>query len=378
MNRGHTASGDATFTTNYGDNFRAGEYAGGEASGNNNFYGSPYTGYGASGDYNFYSCYNAGHDSSGSFNFYGGCEVGNLAAGSYNAYLGNEAGNHASGDGNVYAGYHVGVSAVTTNSMFLGSFAGRNATGDYWLFMDVYPTDPGPGYNPTNDSIVIDGNTTNLYLGRPTGTVNLRGTVTGSTANMSGCPSGAVATNNANYLKIANTITNNQASPNFTTSLTIDGQAVLTNTAAFGVSSIINGATTNTGAITFAGSRVSATAGVVAFTNIEYVGNTIAPAASIFEYVWYGPRSENIQLLSAWASSDPYQTTYSIVYRPTNALWRSSISVNKANIQADPTGAYVTSFTDPVIPSNNWWGIRVESATDPRTTAFSFSLKIGY
>jgi hypothetical protein len=118
----------------------------------------------------------------------------------YSISLGYEAGLTGVGDQNVYIGYDTGCSSVSTNSIFIGPYSGRNAIGKYRTYLDSYVSDPGADHNPSTDSIVIDGNTTNLYLGRPTGTVSLRGTVTGSASGLSGCPSGAVGTNDANYL----------------------------------------------------------------------------------------------------------------------------------------------------------------------------------
>jgi hypothetical protein len=66
--------------------------------------------------------------------------------------------------------------------MALGDYAGRNAQGDHRLYIDQHPEDPGESRSPTNDAIYIDGEAGVLHLGRPTGSVVLRGTVIGASS----------------------------------------------------------------------------------------------------------------------------------------------------------------------------------------------------
>jgi hypothetical protein len=177
---GGTASGTVAVATGVSDRFLAGYNAGASGSGN----GSAAMGY------------SAGNAASGNYSVYAGRSAGASASGASATYIGYFAGTSASGANSTYIGYHAGQSASNGDSIYIGPYAGRNAAVPYAAFIDAYTEDPGASYNPTNDSIVIDGGTTNLYLGRPTGTVNLRGSVRGITAAQVGAVSNGGASIN--------------------------------------------------------------------------------------------------------------------------------------------------------------------------------------
>jgi hypothetical protein len=188
------------------------------ASGTRNIYAGYASGPGASGDENVYLGWDAGSGAAGNKNIYVGLAAGNSANGNDNYFGGWWSGSASTGNENYYGGWGPGSGSVSSNSTYLGRYAGRNATGKYWLFIDSYSADPGTGYSSTNDNIVINGNTTNLYLGRPTGTVNLRGTVNGSGSSLTGITAaqvGAVPTNRT--ITIDGTTKALDTNPTFTT-----------------------------------------------------------------------------------------------------------------------------------------------------------------
>jgi len=111
--------------------------------------------------------------------FRAGRYAGNGASGAYSVYAGYAAGLNSTGTNSFYGGYAVGESSTANYSTFIGKGAGYGATDNNWLFIDSYATDRTTNSVGTNDNIVIDGNSGTLYLGRPGGTVYLRGTVNG-------------------------------------------------------------------------------------------------------------------------------------------------------------------------------------------------------
>jgi hypothetical protein len=158
---------------------------------------------------------------------------------------------------------------------------------------------------------------------------------------------------------------------------TVDGHPLLTNTAAFGVSEVIAGAVTNVGSITLSGARVSATAGVVAFTNIEYVTHTMAPSLTPYEFIWEMPRNETITLRKVYGLTDQYTAYFSIVEAASNGAWRAC-TTNIANILAPATGVTATNFTDAVIEAGHRWGLKVEDGTHPSVINLTIGIEIGY
>lgn len=145
-----------------------------------------------------------------------------------------------------------------------------------------------------------------------------------------------------------------------------------------GVNQIVVGGVTNTGNVTFGGLRVSATAGTVVFTNVEYLSKTVVPSTATYEYEWFMPRDEPVTLLKAWGRADPFQVTFTVLCAPSNSLWRAGLVTNLANIVAATTGVEATNFTSATIPAGYWFGIRMEETSDTRATAFSYGLKIAY
>ena len=102
--------------------------------------------------------------------------AGEGVAGNYWSAMGREAGKDVQGDSWTALGYMAGYHAQGNNWTALGYYAGRNATNDT-LYIDQRSSDPGSSHDPKNDSIVIESATDTLYLGRPDGSTDLRGTV---------------------------------------------------------------------------------------------------------------------------------------------------------------------------------------------------------
>jgi hypothetical protein len=232
VNAGGTATGNVVLAAGAGDNMVAGPTASGANKTTCTVLGN-HAGLFASGDSNFYGGNGAGRWAAGNNNFHGGDDSGISASGDYNFYGGFTAGGSSSGNYNFYGGPNAGYASKTTNSTFLGLFAGRNATGNDRLFVDSYPADPGAGYNPTNDSIVIDGNTTNLYLGRPTGTLNLRGAVNLGGTNLQATLAGKLDTTGSGGSltgltvgQVAGAVSSNGG---VATNITLSGATTLTN-----------------------------------------------------------------------------------------------------------------------------------------------------
>ena len=171
-----------SYSDNCDENFYAGYYAGNGADGcSRNFYGGYYSGYNADGcSRNFYGGYYSGYNTTSSEkNFYGGYESGYGAQyGIKNFYGGYKAGYESdNGVMGFYGGYNSGYDADdTTNCLFLGAYAGRNATGNNKIYIDNHTSDPGAGYDPTNDLFYYNGVDT-LFLGDPSGTLHIRGSI---------------------------------------------------------------------------------------------------------------------------------------------------------------------------------------------------------
>ena len=209
---GNNFRAGCTFLESFGiDNIYLGYLAGRNAIGDMNVYAGFNSGFNAVGDVNAYIGHEAGVDSVGKYNIYNGNQAGDHSVGTNNVYAGYVAGRLSTGEASFYGGFDAGWNSSgnyntflgydsgcyaygekclylsrggwyshTTNCTFVGTFSGYNATGTNMVFIDSYATGPGVNYNATNDSIVVDGNTGMLYLGRPNGTVQLRGNVIGA------------------------------------------------------------------------------------------------------------------------------------------------------------------------------------------------------
>ncbi len=121
-------------------NFKAGNYAGYYASGNNNSYLGNNAGSSASGDDNSYLGPHAGSSASGDNNSYLGPYAGNAASGDNNFYSGYTAGEHAVGFYNSYIGRSAGRNSISTNSLYLGSYAGQEQINENKAYFGNFTT----------------------------------------------------------------------------------------------------------------------------------------------------------------------------------------------------------------------------------------------
>lgn len=120
----------------------------------------------------------AGQDVEGDYWTAVGLNSGVFAGGSSWSSLGRNAGRMATGDFWNAIGNYSGQYSSGNYNTYIGSWAGKNATGNHSFFFDSFGTDPGLSYNPTNSLIYLQGDTKGeANIGRPDGSVNLRGTV---------------------------------------------------------------------------------------------------------------------------------------------------------------------------------------------------------
>lgn len=195
MTNGETAVGISAGTASTGANWSAyGYYA---AVSNSGSYGTSvgalsshnatgdyrnafgvYAGSFGSGNYVDSFGYYSGYGSIGNENFWAGPNAGRQSLGYYNTGIGRYAGYYASGTNWLAIGQQTGQAYTGNQWAAIGRFAGYYGTSNGLLYVDNWITAPSPTRNPTNDAIVLDGNTGRLMLGRPDAATELRGTVT--------------------------------------------------------------------------------------------------------------------------------------------------------------------------------------------------------
>lgn len=180
---GYNASGDK--------NSYLGEISGLRASGNGNAYVGYASGIDSLGSGNLYLGRYSGDTSSGDANVYLGNESGYESSGDNNAYIGFSAGENSTGDKNIYAGYNAGSSSSSLEySAYFGPYSGDNASGIRNTYVGLYAGRNAVSTNtlyieqhfsgilaPEDSAFILDGDAGSLRLGRPSGTLYLRGTI---------------------------------------------------------------------------------------------------------------------------------------------------------------------------------------------------------
>jgi hypothetical protein len=200
----------------------------------------------------------SGLGSTATFSANMGNEAGKYAGGFGNINLGNDAGSYATGSDNINIGTMAGKNSTAGRQVSIGREAGRYGTNDNWLYIENWQINAGPTNltQTLNGAFVLDGNLGNLYLGRPTGNIFLRGNIIGESTNTI-TKSVFVVNNPTNTFKVDSALNsdrlNNQAASFYATASSVT--TLNTN-----LNSLINRVVTNYGSVA---------------TNLTLVGGTI-------------------------------------------------------------------------------------------------------
>jgi hypothetical protein len=109
-----------------------------------------------------------------------GNNSGTGSSGTNQFNVGEDSGSYSSGTKAYNFGVMAGKNSSGNNQVSLGRNAGRWGTNDYYLYIENWKVAPTNTAATLNGAFVLNGDTGELWLGRPNAETHLRGTVTGN------------------------------------------------------------------------------------------------------------------------------------------------------------------------------------------------------